>query len=83
MHLHWVQVGRMNDVQAFSLEEGVKSLSEFSIIIVDQETLRSIPVIEFLYQLPGLLGDPDLVRIGCCASQMHSACTQFDEEEHI
>ena len=32
------QVGRVNDVQVFSLEEGVKGFAELAVIVVDQET---------------------------------------------
>jgi hypothetical protein len=63
-------------------EDGVESGSEFAIIVVDQETQGGIPVIELPNQLSGLLGDPELVRVGSDASQIHPACPQFDEEEH-
>jgi hypothetical protein len=50
---------------------------------VDQETKGGFSVFEFPYQLSGLLTGPHLIGISSHASQMHSACVQFDEEELI
>ena len=76
-------VGSGNDMEAFASEDGIERSSEFAIVVVDQDTQGRFPVIELPNQLPGLLGDPDLVRIGGDTGQVHSACPQLDEEEHI
>jgi hypothetical protein len=69
--------------QAFASEDGIERGSEFAVVVVDQDTQGRFPVIELPNQLSGLLSDPDLVRIGSDVSQVHPACPQFDEEEHI
>lgn len=73
----------MNDLQAFRLEEGVKGFAELAVIVVDQETKGGFSVFEFPYQLSGWLAGPHFIWISRHASQMHPACTQFDEEEHL
>ena len=73
----------VDDVKAFRMKDSVKSLAEFSIVVVDQEMYRSFVFLEFPNQLPGLLSDPDSIGISCNACKVNPARTQFDEEEHI
>ena len=77
------QEGRVNDMQAFSLEEGVKGFAELAVIVVDQETCQSFLFIKLSYHLPGLLSYSESIWICSDASQVDTARGQFDEKEHI
>src|SRR4030043_2423953 len=69
----WSPVGNGNDMDAFTPEEGVKSVGILPIIVVDQESNRSFIFIESPYQLSGLLSHPEPIWICNDASQMDTA----------
>ena len=66
-------VRRVNDMEVFTFEDGIKGTGEFLVIVVDQKAHGDFPTIEFPYHLSGLLSNPDLVGVGGDASQMHPA----------
>ena len=74
---------RGDNVEAFRLENGIKSLAKRAIIIMDQEAQGLFSLGKLPNQLPGLLRHPDLIGIGGDTGEMDAASTQFDEEEHV
>ena len=74
---------RGDNMEAFGLENVIKSLAKRAIIIMDQEAQGLFSLGKLPNQLPGLLSDPDLIGIGCDTGEMDAARTQLDEEEHV
>jgi len=70
-------------VEAFGLENGIKSLAEGAIIVMDQEAQGLFSLGKLPNQLPGLLSDPDLMGVGGDTGEMNLARAQLDEEEHV
>ena len=50
---------------------------------MDQESQGFFSIRKSPNQLPGLLSNPELIRVGGDACKMNLTRTQFDEEEHI
>jgi hypothetical protein len=73
----------VNDMQAFRLENSIKSLAETAVIVMDQKPQGLISVGKITYQLPGLLRNPDLIRVGGDTSKMDTQRTQFNEEKYV
>ena len=69
-------------MQAFGLENGVKGAGELAVIVVNQEPFVGSVLLERPHDLPGLLGDPLAMRVGCYTAQVHAPGLEFDEEEH-
>ena len=70
-------------MEAFGLENGIKSLAEGAIIVMDQEAQGLFSLGKLPNQLSGLLSDPDLIGIGGDTGEIDAASTQFDEEEYV
>ena len=72
-----------DNVEAFGLENSIKSLAEGAIIVMDQETQGPFSLGKLPNQLPGLLSDPDLIGVGDDTGEMNLARAQLDEKEHV
>ena len=60
-------------MEAFGLENRIKSWAKRAVIVMDQEPQWLFPVGKFPNQLPGLLSNPDLIGMGGDTSKMNLA----------
>jgi len=65
------------------LKHGIEPTRELAITVANQKPDRLLPLNESPRDLPGLLRDPGLVRMGCAAGQMDAAAAEFNEEQHV
>lgn len=75
--------GSGDNVEAFELENGIKGWAKRAVIVMDQEPQWLFSVGKLPNQLPGLLRNPDLIRVGGDTSKMDTARPQFNEEKHV
>ena len=82
-----IGIGRLegggNDVDMLRAEDCMVSLGELAVIVVDQETGFEVTLLKDPDVLPGLLGHPETIRMSGDSSQVNSAGTDFDVEQHI
>src|SRR5262245_39826642 len=79
----WRAKRRTNDLNVVTSEHVVKTRGEFLIPIANQESDGFRALRQGPRQLPGLLNDPRLARIGRATGQMDAPAAQFDEEQDI
>src|SRR5947208_852462 len=75
--------GRLDDLDAFAGEHGVKVARELAVAVADQEPKRRWPLLEHPDELARLLRDPCAGRAGGAAGKVNAAAAELDEEENV
>jgi len=60
-------------MEPLGLQDNIKGLGEFSVIVMDQETKRNILLAKFPNQLSDLLSDPSSVGVGSDPSKVYAS----------